>query len=94
MVSDKGHPMTEHELYEARAIKFDGNRAMWVVQLSTGNFACYQIGGRSSPFAIVPPADLAETYQTRPTYVPLQPRPSKAENKASLTQSLLSELFS
>lgn len=86
--------MTEHELYEARSIKFSGHKAMWIVQLSTGNFACYQIGGRSSPFAIVPPHELAATYQTRPTYIPLQPRPSKAENKASLTQSLLSELTS
>ena len=82
------------ELYEARAVKFDGHKAMWIVQLSTGNFACYQVGGRSSPFAIVSPIDLAETYANRPTYVPPQPRPSKADAKASLTQSLLSELFS
>lgn len=82
------------ELYEARAVKFDGRRAIWIVQLSTGNFACYQIGGRSSPFAIVSPEALAETYLSRPPYTPPQPRPSKAETRTILTQSLLSELFS
>ncbi len=81
------------ELYEARAVKFDGHRAMWIVQLSTGNFACYQVGGRSTPFAIVSPADLVEAYLSRPPYIPTT-RPSKADTKASLTQSLLSELFS
>lgn len=81
--------MTDDEI-EANNFRFERSGTVCLRKLTSGNFAMYSLGGRSSPFWIGPGEGVFNAYEHRPEVEPyrLAPR-DPAVNKLGIDVNAL-----